>query len=557
MAMPLLPGDTRQIGRYRLLARLGQGGMGTVYLGETPEGRPVALKMVRPEHAHDPEYRGRFRSEVNRAQQVPPFSTAEVLDADPDHDPPYLVVEYVNGPSLHTILQDQGPLTGAALHTLAIGTATALTAIHGAGVIHRDLKPANVLLPPGGIKVIDFGIARPQELTSHHTATHHMVGTIAYMAPERFEPAHAHLAGTPADIFAWGVLIAHAATGRTPFAGDTPPATAMRILTRQPDLDGVTGPLRDLVERALAKDPADRPTARQLLDALVDGGPVVVHPQPDPQVAPTPSDPPASPGRSRRLRRASAPSPASTLPAADLPVSAPSSHPAVASSPSRPHRAVAAAAVLVLLGAAGFAGKYLTDDSSPTDLASGTSVAASPTTSPSASVPPSPRRPSRVQGFFAGGRRAVIHFAELDENMYLYPNGGEAETTGTALGAGGEDDETLFALEPFGVDYQIKWLSEDYPDHCLGVRINPGVNAILVTAPCHQTDATVFEISATGKKDDAGRPTYYIYSNAYGAVEWSEEDQRIILQEVGDATIWTTFAFLDRGPLVKGTGPAG
>jgi serine/threonine protein kinase len=132
--------------------------MGTVYLAHTPDGVPVAVKVVRSDLAHDEEFRRRFRSEVSRARQVPPFCTAEVLDADPDHERPYLVVEYVDGPSLATVVKERGPLSQANLHGLAIGVATALTAIHGAGVIHRDLKPNNVLLAAGSPKVIDFGI---------------------------------------------------------------------------------------------------------------------------------------------------------------------------------------------------------------------------------------------------------------------------------------------------------------------------------------------------------------------------------------------------------------
>jgi eukaryotic-like serine/threonine-protein kinase len=269
---PLRPRDPTRLGDYELLSRLGEGGMGTVYLARTPAGVLVAVKVVRADLAPDDEFRRRFRSEVARARQVPPFCTAEVLDADPDHDQPYLVVEYVDGPTLAHVVEERGPLTAANLHSVAIGVATALTAIHGAGVIHRDLKPRNVLLAPGSPKVIDFGIARATEATSGgNTTPDQMVGTVAYMAPERFGSE----AGAPltpaADVFAWGGVVAYAGLGRTPFAADSPPATAARILTQPPDLDGLTGALRDLVERALAKDPADRPSARELLDHLVTG----------------------------------------------------------------------------------------------------------------------------------------------------------------------------------------------------------------------------------------------------------------------------------------------
>ena len=268
-AEPLRPHDPRRLGDYELVERLGEGGMGTVYLGRSPSGVLVAVKMVRADLAHDHEFRLRFRSEVERARQVPPFCTAEVLDADPDHERPYLVVEYVDGPTLAQVVEERGPLTAANLHSVAIGVATALTAIHGAGVIHRDLKPRNVLLAPGSPKVIDFGIARATA-GQNPTVTGEgaMVGTVAYMAPERFgdEPL------TPAaDVFAWGSVVAYAGTGRTPFRGESATVTAGRILTAEPNLEGLTGPLRDLVAYALEKKPADRPTARQLLDLLISG----------------------------------------------------------------------------------------------------------------------------------------------------------------------------------------------------------------------------------------------------------------------------------------------
>ncbi|BFU44114.1 protein kinase domain-containing protein [Krasilnikovia sp. MM14-A1004] len=270
---PLHRNDPRRLGRYRLVGRLGSGGMGVVYLGEDPDGGPVAVKLVHAVLSHDPEFRQRFRSEVQRARQVPSFCTAEVLDADLEHQPPYLVVEYVPGPSLGQVVEE-GPLTAANLHSVAVGVATALAGIHGAGVIHRDLKPENVLLAPGSPKVIDFGIARAFEATSQLTRTDQMVGTVAYMAPERFSSEPGVPLTAAADVFAWGCVVAYAGTGRTPFRADSPPATAARILTQPPHLDGLAEPLRSLVELSLAKDPADRPTARELLDMLLGEAPI-------------------------------------------------------------------------------------------------------------------------------------------------------------------------------------------------------------------------------------------------------------------------------------------
>ncbi|WP_306210336.1 serine/threonine-protein kinase [Actinoplanes sp. RD1] len=268
----LRPGDPARIGEYEVLARLGSGGMGVVYLARDPGGRRVAVKVVHAHLADGDEFRGRFRSEVRRARQVPSFCTAAVLDADPEAPQPWLVVEFVEGPSLAEEVRRGGPLPPSQLYAVAVGVATALAAIHGAGVVHRDLKPQNVLLAPGSPKVIDFGIARALESATQHTRTGEIVGTVSYMAPERFDEPSTPL--TPAaDVFAWACVVTYAATGRAPFDAETPMATFARILTKPPELGSLDGPLRTLVERALAADPAARPTARELLDQLLGAEP--------------------------------------------------------------------------------------------------------------------------------------------------------------------------------------------------------------------------------------------------------------------------------------------
>ncbi|GAA4227182.1 serine/threonine protein kinase [Streptosporangium album] len=255
-------GHPASLGPYRVIERLGRGGMGTVYLAEDPAGTRVAVKVINTELAGDPIFAERFRDEVTAAQRVRRFCTAPVLDADLTGDPLYVVTEFVPGPTL----AEAAPLTGSNLEALAVGVATALTAIHGAGVVHRDLKPANVLLSPLGPRVIDFGIARALDTLFERTATGRIVGTPDYMAPEalRGEPVTQAF-----DVFSWGCVVAFAATGRAPFGGKTLTEVLYKVVHEPPMLNGLDPGLREAVEAALHKDPARRPTAQQLLDHLV------------------------------------------------------------------------------------------------------------------------------------------------------------------------------------------------------------------------------------------------------------------------------------------------
>ncbi|MEU4234069.1 serine/threonine-protein kinase [Nonomuraea sp. NPDC026600] len=256
----------RVIGGYALRRVLGRGGMGEVHLATTPTGGLAAVKVIHPELARDPAFLRRFEREVAAARRVARFCTAPVLDAGIDGDVAYLVTEYVKGPDLAQAVREQGPLSGSDLEALAVGIATALGAIHGAGVVHRDLKPSNVLLSPLGPRVIDFGIA--QLVDADSLASQAILGTPAFMAPEqvRGEPL-----GPAADVYAWGGVIAFAGTGRLPFGGGAPAEVLYRIVNEGPRLDGLDAGLRDVVERAMAKEPRLRPTAQQLLASLMGG----------------------------------------------------------------------------------------------------------------------------------------------------------------------------------------------------------------------------------------------------------------------------------------------
>ncbi|REE97665.1 ABC transporter substrate-binding protein [Thermomonospora umbrina] len=261
---PLGPGDPRQVSAFRLLGRLGEGGQGTVFLGRDADGRRVAVKLLHARLASDERARARFAAEVRHAERVAALCTAPVIATDVDGDVPYIVSEYVDGPSLAAVVAAEGPRSGAALDRLAIGTITALAAIHGAGVVHRDFKPSNVLLADDGPRVIDFGIARALDDAKRVSSA--AVGTPAYMAPEQIE---AQDVGPPADVFAWGCTMVFAATGAPPFGNDAIPAVLRRILLEPPDTGSLGEPLLGLVRRCLDKDPAGRPTAQQILIRLL------------------------------------------------------------------------------------------------------------------------------------------------------------------------------------------------------------------------------------------------------------------------------------------------
>jgi Protein kinase domain len=257
---PLRDTDPAEVGGYRLIARLGAGGMGTVYLGTAGDGSPVAVKVLRPELADDQEFRDRFGREVASLTRVKGVCTVRVIAADTESDQPFMVTEYAPGPSLSEYVAQYGPPGPNMMYGLATGLAEALTAIHAAGVVHRDLKPSNVILGEDGPKVIDFGIAQSLEATSL-TKTGMMVGSLGFMAPEQVTGR----AGQPADVFAWAVTLTYAASGTMPFGTGSADAVLYRILHAKPDTAAVPEPLRPLVLAALAKDPRRRPRADELL----------------------------------------------------------------------------------------------------------------------------------------------------------------------------------------------------------------------------------------------------------------------------------------------------
>ncbi|MDH6579097.1 serine/threonine-protein kinase [Kitasatospora sp. MAP5-34] len=266
---PLDATDPESIGPYRLVARLGAGGMGRVYLARSAGGRTVAVKVVRPELAQDPEFRTRFRREVAAAQAVDGAYTAPVVDSDPESPTPWLATAYVLGPSLTDAVQQHGPLPEHSCRIIGARLAEALRAIHGAGLVHRDLKPSNVLLAADGPRVIDFGIARAMD-GDNLTSTGVVVGSPGFMAPEQ---ASGLAMGPAGDVFSLGSVLVYAATGHGPFDSASGAAAQLyRVVHDQPELSQLPSGLQSVIAACLTKDPARRPDPTQLAAMLLPPG---------------------------------------------------------------------------------------------------------------------------------------------------------------------------------------------------------------------------------------------------------------------------------------------
>jgi serine/threonine protein kinase len=256
--------DPANVGPFKLLGVLGNGGFGRVYLGQGPDGERVAAKVIKPDLAEDPEFRERFGREVSAARKVGGKFTARVVDADTDGEELWLATEYISGPTLREAVAVQGPLADSSVLALAAGLAEALDAIHAAGLVHRDLKPDNVLLAYDGPRVIDFGIARVAG-ASTLTGTGVLMGTLAYMSPEQ---AIGQAVGPPSDVFSLASVLVFAATGRGPYGDGTQAELLYRVAHQGPSLDGVSPQVRALVEPCMAADPQQRPTTRDLVEHL-------------------------------------------------------------------------------------------------------------------------------------------------------------------------------------------------------------------------------------------------------------------------------------------------
>ncbi|MFD7292639.1 protein kinase [Streptomyces sp. NPDC059897] len=266
---PLQTGEPTAVGPYRLLGRIGSGGMGRVYLGRSAGGRTVAVKIVHPHFALDDEFRARFKREVEAARRVGGAWTAPVLDADPDAEVPWVATGYVAGPSLAQAAGEGTGLPEHSVRVLGAGLAEALAAVHGLGLVHRDVKPSNVLLTLDGPRLIDFGIARATDGTASLTSTGVSIGSPGYMSPEQI--LGKSVTGA-ADVFSLGAVLVYAGQGSSPFPGDSSAALLYKVVHEEPELGSLTGELREVVAACLAKDPAARPAPEEIARRLAPDG---------------------------------------------------------------------------------------------------------------------------------------------------------------------------------------------------------------------------------------------------------------------------------------------
>ncbi len=493
MAEDLQASDPESVGSYRLIQRLGAGGMGQVYLGRSPGGRLVAVKVIRPELAAESGFRARFAREVAAARTVSGMFTAPVVDADTDGPRPWLATVYVPGPSLTEAVAERGPLPAPMVLTLAAGLAEALVAIHSVGLVHRDLKPSNVLLADDGPRVIDFGISRAAD-ASVLTQTGMILGSPGFLSPEQAEGLPV---GPPSDVFSLGAVLTFAASGAGPFGEGTVAALVYRVVNAEPNLSGVPAQVRPLVARCLAKDPAARPSAQAIL-AEAGAGPL------------TPASWPAGPGvlGTARTQTSMAPTPARAVPAAAVtppvhsrlpgpttPARAAGQPPwPAARAPVKPARrsraALTAAAAVVVLAAAGTgvalavsgSGHHtLSPPAASASLGRTATAAGSPASSAAVVVPVTSSAPAAppVDGVWTGtytcnqgltGVQLTItgsDGAALRATVNFYPvpsNPGVA--TGSFAMVGRYSDTSGLVLNP---DY---WISEP-----------PGYEMVGITAP--------------------------------------------------------------------------
>jgi hypothetical protein len=370
--LPLRETDPREVGGYRLLGRLGEGGQGVVFLALGPSGSRAAVKLLPP--TTDPQVRSRFLKEVAASQRVARSCTAQVLDAGIFERRPFIVSEYVSGPSLVEVVHEHGPRRGAVLERIAVATLTALGTAHAAGMVHRDVKPGNVLLGPDGPVVIDFGLAAVPGMTTTGPSGQAAIGTPAFMAPEALAGSRVTAA---ADMWSWAVTIAFTGTGELPFKGESLTATAYAILHSEPEVGSLPEPLGSLVHRCLNKDSAARPSARDALGELMAAGAKVIGPLPPMATEPSTDDetssPPPPSAAPPEPRHGSDDGLIGAWPAArPQPARRGSGH-------ARPRwRAAAAATALLLVAGAGGAAFALTRHGAPPKRPTGSPPATSP-----------------------------------------------------------------------------------------------------------------------------------------------------------------------------------